>query len=97
MVYNIMTCGGFGTEVLGGCSLAWAGFVVLFFLGALLRKYAGEDMDIDFSFFGSLVIGFLSYLVVVTITGSPRWSIVVGIIGIVVGGYGAPFIIDTEG
>jgi len=71
--------------------MAWLGLVVLFFLAALLRKWAGEEVGLDFSFIGSLVVGMLADIITVTFTGSFKWALAVGIIGVVIGGYGLGF------
>lgn len=96
-MYNIMSCSGFGTEVLGGCSMAWIGLVILFFVGAFLRKWGGEEFSIPFNFISCLVIGFLSYIVLVTFTGSPKWSLFAGLIGLLFGGYITPFFYEEFG
>jgi len=94
-LYNIINCVGFGdglTESGGyiapeGCMGARLGIVGLFFLIAILRKWGGEEMDIDFSFLWSLVLGLGVYFVVVTLTGSLKWSFLAGIVGSLIGGY----------
>lgn len=88
MVYNMMTCGGFDTAIMGGCSLAWLGLGALFFVAAFLRKWGGEDFGIDFSFLWALIIGFTADILVVTIFGSSKFAFLAGVIGIAAGGYG---------
>jgi hypothetical protein len=87
MVYNMMTCGGFSTDVLGGCSIAWLGLVIIFFVAAFANKWLGKEMDIPFNFIVSLIVGILAYVILMTFTGSSRWSLLAGLIGEAVGGY----------
>ena len=89
MVYNLMTCGGFDSGFMGGCSMAWLGMVVIFFIIALLRKWGGEEIGMDFNFMWALLLSFLPYIIVITLFGSFKAALVVGIIGGIAGGYGA--------
>ena len=93
-IYNLMNCRGFGTEFLGGCSMGWFGLVIVFFVAALLRKWGGEEFDIPFNFLSSIGLGFLSYVLLVTLTGSTRWSLLAGIIGVLIGAYVTPIFYD---
>ena len=87
MVYhlcNILSCGGFGKEIFGGCSLAWIGMVILFFLIVFARKYIGEEAGVPFSFPGALFGGFGGYILIATFTCSYKFALLGGIGGIVV-------------
>jgi len=94
-LYNLANCGGFsdGLAEAGGyiapegCMAARLGLVGLFFVIAIIRKWGGEEMEIDFSFTWSLILGFLAYFVTVTLTGSLKWSFLAGIVGSLIGGY----------
>lgn len=90
--YNIMTCDGFSREFFGGCSSAWMGLVIVFFLTALARKWGGEEMDIPFSFLWALVLGMGLYVLAITFTGSMKFALLCGIIGMAAGGYGSGYI-----
>jgi hypothetical protein len=84
MVYhlcNLMTCGGFTTGLLQGCSFAWIGMVILFFLIAFARKYLGEEAGVPFSFVGALIGGFGAYIIVITFTCSYKLALIGGIAG----------------
>ena len=83
-ICNIMTCGGLDKAILSGCSMAWIGLVILFFLIAIARKYLGEEAGVPFSFGGAILGGFGTYVLVVTLTCSYKLAIVGGIAGIVV-------------
>ncbi len=89
-----MTCGGFDKSLLGGCGIAWGGLVILFFVGALLNKWGGQEVDIPFNFITSVVVGFLAYIILVTVTGQPRWGLLAGVIGLVASGYATPYMYE---
>lgn len=84
-IYNMMTCQNLGTDLAGGCGMAWAGLVVLFFVAALCRKWLGEEMDVPFDFIVSVVAGFLIYIITVTFFGSFKWALLTGLIGLCLG------------
>lgn len=86
-IYNMMTCGGMGTDILGKCSMSWLGLVILFFVAAFANKWLGKEMDIPFNFIVSLVVGFTAYVVLITFTGSTKWALLAGLIGEAVGGF----------
>ena len=84
MVYhlcNIMTCSGLGTSFFGGCSFAWIGMVIVFFIIAFARKYIGEAAGVPFSFIGALIGGFGGYLLTITLSCSYKLALVGGIVG----------------
>lgn len=95
-MYNLLSCQGFGTSsgwvAAGDCLKGRIGLVILFFIVALVRKWGGEEMGIDFSFILALVGGLGSYLVVITLFGSFKIALVVGIVASLVFGYGAGMI-----
>lgn len=87
MVYqmcNLMTCGGLGKEIFSGCSMAWIGLVIIFFIIAIARKYLGEEAGVPFSFVGALLGGFGGYILIVTLTCSYKLALIGGIVGFVV-------------
>lgn len=91
---NLLTCAGFAETQEGfiasvPCMKARFGIIILFFLIAILRRWGGEEMGIGFSFLFSLILGIVPYFIVVTITGSFKLAMIVGIIGALIGGYGA--------
>jgi hypothetical protein len=100
MVYhicNIMTCGGLGTEILSGCSMAWIGLVIIFFLIAFARRYLGEEAGVPFSFIGALIGGFGGYIAVITFTCSYKLALVGGLAGVVVLGVVLSSVFDGIG
>tara|TARA_R100000501_G_C2521663_1_gene48635 strand:- start:105 stop:395 length:291 start_codon:yes stop_codon:yes gene_type:complete len=88
-MYNLMSCGGFGNEVMGGCSMAWVGFAMLFFVVVFSRKWLGEEVtgmnyDALFGFIGA----YLPYIILISIFGEAKWALLGGIIGSLAGGLG---------
>lgn len=96
MFYNPMTCGGWETAagwIAGGdCLKVRIGFVLLFFIFALVRKWGGEEVGMDFSFLFSLILGLFSYGLIAILFGSFKIAFIVGLLGGLVGGYGAGFV-----
>lgn len=74
--------------------MAWFGLVILFFIGALLRKWGGEEFDIPFNFITSIIVSFLIYIIVMAFTGSSKWSLLFGLISLLVAGYGTPYVFE---
>ena len=81
---NIMTCSNLGKEIFSGCSMAWIGLVIIFFLIVFARKYIGEEAGAPFSFPGALLGGFGGYLIIITFTCSYKFALLGGIGGIVI-------------
>ncbi len=91
-LYNVLSCNGFETSEgvglsFGPCAQAKLGFVILFFINALIRKWIGETFDIEYSFLGGMIGGFLCYLILTTIFGNFVLAFVAGLIGIGLGGF----------
>ncbi len=93
-LYNLLSCKGFGESVdkvtinFGDCAGARLVLVAIFFLNALIRKWGGEQIGIEYSFLWGLIGGFVGYLVPLTFTGNIKISFVIGIVAMLVGGYG---------
>ncbi len=91
-LYNVLSCKGFETSesiglTFGPCAMAKLGFVILFFINALLRKWLGEEMGIEYSFWGGMGGGILCYLILTTIFGNFAIAFVAGLIGMGIGGF----------
>jgi len=84
---NLMTGQGFGYEFMGQLGMTWLGMVLLFFIIVLARKWLGEEMGIGFSTIGAFAGGYLSYIIVATITCGFKWSFLAGVVGFIVGAY----------
>ncbi len=90
--YNILSCKGFETSEaigisFGPCAQAKIGFIILFFVNALVRKWGGEEAGMDYSFIGGLVGGMGSYFIIITLIGSFKIALVIGLICLALGGY----------
>lgn len=101
MAYNILNCQGWATEATGyvasgSCMKARLGIVILFFGIAVLRKWGGEEIGISFSFLFALLLGLLPYFIVVTIFGSFKLAMGIGIFGALIGGYGGGMFFGGE-
>lgn len=86
-MYNIMTCEGWLGEsgIITGCSMSWLGAALLFFIIIFTRK--GVEMaGMEFNSMGAFGVGFISYVLLVTITGAAKWGLLAGIVGMIVGG-----------
>jgi hypothetical protein len=101
-MYNPLTCAGWegattGWIAAGGCLAARLGFVFLFFLVFILRKWFFELIMIPFNVFTSLIGSLLTYLIIIIIFGSFKWALALGVAGIFIFGIvGAIFFGETE-
>lgn len=98
-LYNPISCSGFISETTGfvasgSCMKSRIGFVLLFFIIAILRKWGGEELGVSFSFAFALIGGLLPYLIVIVLFGSFKIALVIGIVGGVVGGYGGGLLFE---
>ena len=76
----------------GSVMAARLGIVGLFFLIAIIRKWGGEEIDVEFSFLWSLVLGLGIYLLLITLFGSTKIAFIGGLVGSLIGGYGTGFL-----
>ena len=101
MVYNMMTCtgGDWTFAVLGDCSMAWISFAVIVFLILISRRQAEDGFlaGTGYNFIGALVGGIGGSVIATTLLGSARWSMLAGIVGIIVGGFVVGMFFDTGG
>jgi len=97
-MYNLMSCKGFieaneGISLdFGLCAQARLVLVGIFFLNALVRKWGGEELGIDYNFWYGLVGGFLGYLIPITLTGNIKLSFLISIALMLIGGYGSGYL-----
>lgn len=102
MINNILTCQGFGEQASNfvggtGCIKARLGIVFLFFIIAIMRRWGGEEIGLNFSFLFGLIGGLISYLIVVSITGNFKWALGLGLLLAIAGGYGGGLIFEGGG
>ena len=92
-LYNILSCKGFGEVVektslqFGACAGARLALVALFFINAIVRKWLGEEIGVDYNFWLGLGGAFIGYLLMITLTGKAGLSMIIGIVVMLVGGY----------
>lgn len=87
MTCNIFTGGGFDVAIGGSFTMAWVGIVILVFILFLIRKWIGEEMGVPFSIlFASVGLG-LGYFITITLTCSMKWAFIVGLVGMLIGGF----------
>ncbi len=93
-LYNILSCSGFEGEVVekttlafGACAGARLALVALFFINALVRKWGGEEIGVEYNFWLGLGGALLGYFIMITLTGMPGLSMIIGIATMLLGGY----------
>ena len=93
-----MTLGCFAGYAGFDCSILWIMMIGLFFVAAIFRKNIAEGLlDMDFSLIGGSVAGAIVFIIMTYITHSMKWSGIIGLIGVVAGGFvGAQFLPDGE-
>jgi hypothetical protein len=102
-MYNMMTCTGGDwvmNQIPGGCSLAWLSFAIILFLAMIMRRQCTDGIlaGTRFNIIGAFVGGLGAHIILTTIFGSARWSLLGGIVGLAAGGFLFGFISDsTEG
>lgn len=87
MVFNMMTCSGFSTGIMGGCSVAWLILALLVFLTLIANRQINDWTEVEFSMPGGMVGAILPYFIVVLVTGNYKIGLAVGLIGMLLGGY----------
>jgi len=99
MLYNPMTCENLPMNILGPCSMAWFSFAIIVFLGLILRRQCEDGIlsGTGFNFIAAMALGIISNIALTVLTGEPRWSLLAGLIGLAVGGFGFGLILDTTG
>jgi len=92
-LHNLFTCAGFGEAVekttlqFGECASARLALVGLFFLNAIVRKWGGEEVGLDYNFWLGFAGAFLGYVITITLTGMIGLSFGIGVAGMILGGY----------
>ena len=99
--WNMMECSGPGwsNAILGDCSMSWVGFTILVFLALIIRRQCDDGFlsGTGFNVIGTFVGSLVTYIVVVALTGSARWALVAGVVGLAAGGFGIGLIADSGG
>lgn len=97
MIFNMFTCENWGFDILGGCTMAWAGFAILPILTLILRRQCADGVLSGTKFNFILAwIGCIAYIGVASLTGEVRWALLAGLAGLAIGGFGGAYIFETE-
>lgn len=103
-LYNLINCKGFiesneklSMDIGGPCSSAKLILVALFFINAFIRKWGGEEVGLDYNFWGGLIGSMTGYIILITFTGKLGLSFIVGLIAMLIGGYGSTYILELFG
>lgn len=86
MGYNMMTCSGFSTAIMGGCSISWLILAVLVILAMIANRQI-NDLGQEWNQWGGYIGAVVPYVVVISITGNVKIGAVVGLIGMLLGGF----------
>ena len=94
-----MSCKGFVSEnvsttidIGGPCSSARLVLVALFFINAIIRKWGGEEMGVEYNFWMGMGGSVLGYLIPLTFTGNVKISFLIGLLAMLAGGYGSSYL-----
>lgn len=95
-IHNLLTCSGFGDVTSwiasGDCMKGRIGIVILFFIFAIVGKWGGEEIGMNYSKLFSWLIGIGSYFLLITLFGNFKIAFVIGLVLGIVAGYGSGFI-----
>lgn len=79
------------------CSLVWIVAILLFFLAAIFRKNVANDLlDMPFSLVGASILGEVAYIISLLILHQIKWGMLIGIAGVLIGGFVLNFFGDVE-
>ncbi|MFW6130044.1 MAG: hypothetical protein ACOC56_02595 [Atribacterota bacterium] len=91
-MYNLLNCRGWetGTGWVASipCLKARLGIVILFFGFAVLQKWGGEEIGLNFSIIFASLFGLGGYFLIITLFGTLPFAFIIGILGGILGGYG---------
>lgn len=92
----MMTGSGFEMGFLGSFGMAWLGLVVLVFIIMFARKWLSEEGGIPFNWIFAAIGAGLAYIITISLSCSFKLALLIGLIGIVVGGFGVGYFIGEE-
>ena len=101
-LYNLVSCKSFVeanekiTMDFGPCASARLVLVAIFFINALVRKWGGEEIGIEYNFWWGMGGGFIGYLLPLMLTGNLLISFIIGVALMLLGGYGSGLIMGGE-
>lgn len=96
MPYNLFTCKGFegaaGWIASKACFQARIGIVIVFFLIAILRKWVFQMAGLPYNFLIAEGSAILSYILLITLTGSSKIALGISIlVGCILGYFGGVY------
>lgn len=88
-IYNLMTgenLGIFSKDFI----MAWAGLLILALIIMLGKKWLGEEEITGFPYNWLFsILGPIVYILIISFTGSSKWSLLIGLITTFIAGFGA--------
>ena len=81
----MMTCSGFSTSIMGGCSIAWLVFAVLVILGMVANRQI-NDLGQEWNQWTGYLGMAIPYFIIISITGNIKIGLVAGLVGLFAGG-----------
>ena len=69
------------------CSINLLAYAGIFFISAILRRQLVDNADMDFSLIGGTILGIAAYVIILLIFSSQKWSFLVSLLGIIIGGF----------
>ena len=94
---NLFTGSGFEMGFLDSFSMAWLGLVLMAFIIMFARKWINEEAGIAFNWIFAGCGAGLAYLITISLSCSFKFALLLGFIGLIIGGFGIGFFIDSEG
>jgi len=89
-IYNLMTCENFIKCFGKDWIAAWIGLLIIAVIIMLGKKWLGEEEIIGYSYNWLFsILGAIIYILMVSFTGSAKWSLLVGVIATLLAGFGA--------
>lgn len=97
-MYNLLSGAGFDKGFFSNWSMCWLFIGLIFILCTILKKQAEDGFleGMGFNYPACIGLGIGSAFIAATITGSPKWTLAIGIIGILAGGPGIGWFAGTE-
>lgn len=98
-MYNLLSGAGFSRDIMGDWSMAILGLGIIVFIG-LVSKGQSEDgllQDVGYNWVIGMACGILGYIVLISFVGSAFWSMLVGIVSLIAGGFGLGYVINGGG
>jgi len=89
----MMTGAGFEMGFLSSFSMVWLGLVILAFIIMFARKWLAEEGGLPFNWIFAGIGTGLAYLITTTLTCSFKWAFLLGIIAMIVCGFGVGYFI----